>query len=47
MSKAHLKQFTIVMRGFDPRIHALFQAPEDVDGRDKPGQDDYILFISI
>jgi hypothetical protein len=32
------------MRGLDPRIHVLFErigTKEDVDGRDKPGHDDF------
>jgi hypothetical protein len=28
-----------VMRGLDPRIHAVGLAPSDVDGRVKPGHD--------
>jgi hypothetical protein len=32
------------MRGLDPRIHVLLElvrTKEDVDGRDKPGHDDF------
>ncbi|CCD90532.1 hypothetical protein BRAO375_1060003 [Bradyrhizobium sp. ORS 375] len=29
-----------VMPGLDPGIHVVPRAPNDVDGRDKPGHDD-------
>ena len=30
-----------VMPGFMPGIHVFLRGPKDVDGRDKPGHDDY------
>ena len=36
---------TIVMRGLDPRIHVFLPSccSKDVDGRVKPGHDDFFL----
>jgi hypothetical protein len=36
------------MPGFMPGIHALlrFQSSKDVDGRDKPGHDEFIFVLA-
>jgi hypothetical protein len=34
------------MRGLDPRIHVFTAIDQGVDGRDKPGHDDYKVLQS-
>jgi hypothetical protein len=36
----HKQKFVVVLRGLVPRIHVFVSAPEGVDGRAKPGQDE-------
>jgi hypothetical protein len=33
--------FSLVMPGLDPGIHVFLFVREDVDGRDKPGHDEW------